>query len=130
MKELGGGNRSVSRTGPAPATRGSKKASDRAITPVAEAVRVCALGTARVPATQAAVPHSHSTLTGAELPQAKKQSCIYACRVASVMSNSVTLWTVSCHASLSGGVLQARILECIGQYWLPYPSRALYFLLP
>ena len=28
------------------------------------------------------------------------------------------------------GVLQARILECIGQYWLPYPSRALYFLLP
>jgi len=27
-------------------------------------------------------------------------------------------------------VLQARILECIGQYWLPYPSRALYFLLP
>ena len=22
------------------------------------------------------------------------------------------------------------ILECIGQYWLPYPSRALYFLLP
>ena len=28
------------------------------------------------------------------------------------------------------GVLQARILEHIGQYWLPYPSRALYFLLP
>ena len=27
------------------------------------------------------------------------------------------------------GVLQA-ILECISQYWLPYPSRALYFLLP
>ena len=26
-------------------------------------------------------------------------------------------------------VLQARILESIGQYWLPYPSRALYFLL-
>ena len=29
-----------------------------------------------------------------------------------------------------GGVLQARILACIGQYWLPYPSRALYLLLP
>ena len=28
------------------------------------------------------------------------------------------------------GVLQARILERIGQYWLPCPSRALYFLLP
>ena len=28
------------------------------------------------------------------------------------------------------GILQARILERIGQCWLPYPSRALYFLLP
>ena len=28
------------------------------------------------------------------------------------------------------GVLQARTLERIGQYWLPYPFRALYFLLP
>ena len=27
-------------------------------------------------------------------------------------------------------VLQAKILECSGQYWLPYTSRALYFLLP
>ena len=27
-------------------------------------------------------------------------------------------------------VLQARILETLGQYWLPYRSRALYFLLP
>ena len=27
-------------------------------------------------------------------------------------------------------VLQGRILESIGQYWLPYPSRVLYFLLP
>ena len=28
------------------------------------------------------------------------------------------------------GVLQARILERTSQYWLPYPSRALYFQLP
>ena len=28
------------------------------------------------------------------------------------------------------GVLQARILKGIGQYWLPYSSRALFFLLP
>ena len=43
----------------------------------------------------------------------------------------VTLQTVACQASLSGrGVLQGRILEGIGQYWVPYPSRALYFLLP
>ena len=32
--------------------------------------------------------------------------------------------------SIREGVLQARILECIGQNWLPYPCRALYFLLP
>jgi len=32
--------------------------------------------------------------------------------------------------SVGEGVLQARILERIGQYWLPYPSRALYFMLP
>ena len=32
--------------------------------------------------------------------------------------------------SVSDGVLQARILERIGQFWLPSPSRALYFLLP
>ena len=32
----------------------------------------CTVGAARVPASQAAVPPSHSTLTGAELPQAKK----------------------------------------------------------
>ena len=54
------------------------------------------------PVTQAAEPPSCSTLTGAELPQMKK-SCIYAHGVASVMSNSVTLWTVDCQASLSGG---------------------------
>ena len=40
-------------------------------------------------------------LTGAELPREKKVSCIYACRVASVMSKSVTLWTVACQASRS-----------------------------
>ena len=29
-----------------------------------------------------------------------------------------------------GGALQAGVLERVGQHWLPYPSRALYFLLP
>ena len=42
-----------------------------------------------------------------------------------------TMWTLACQASLSGrGILQARILECIDQYCLSCPSRALYFLLP
>ena len=60
----------------------------------------------------------------------KKKSCVYAHRVTLVMSNC--LWPVDC--GLPGfsvrGVLQARMLESIGQYWLPCPSRALYFLLP
>ena len=32
--------------------------------------------------------------------------------------------------SVREGVLQASILKCSSQYWLPYPSRALDFLLP
>jgi len=36
----------------------------------------------------------------------------------------VTLYGVACQFSVEGGrgVLQARILEHIGQYWLPYSS--------
>ena len=47
----------------------------------------------------------------------KKQSCIYAHRVALVVSNSATLWTVACQASLSEGFSRQ-------EYWsgLPYPS--------
>ena len=41
--------------------------------------------------------------------------------------NGCNLWPARL---LCQGVLQARILECIDQYWLPHPSRALYFLLP
>ena len=55
-----------------PATRGSQKGSDKLIMPAAEAVQDTAHGAARVPASQAAAPPSCSTLTGAELPQAKK----------------------------------------------------------
>ena len=72
---------------------------------------------------------SRSTLTGAELPQAKKvlrlcplQSCAAFCRslICGLPGNSVR----------EEGVLQATTLERTAQYWLPYPSRALYFLLP
>ena len=61
----------------------------------------------------------------------KKKSCIYSPRVASIVSESLQPCRL-CPARLLSGceVLQARILEHIGQYWLPYPSRALYFLLP
>ena len=39
------------------------------------------------------------------------------CQVASVMSDSVTPWTVARQAPLSMGILQARILE-----WVAMPS--------
>ena len=85
----------------------------------------CTLGTARVPG----APPSQSTLTGAELPQAKS--------LASMRTGSLQSCPTLCNPVDRGlpgfsvrGVLQARTLECIGQYWFPYPSRALYFLLP
>jgi len=98
-----------------------KKDFDRAITPAGEA--------ARVPA--------HLALPG--FPQAK-QLCylhaqpslgkaatgsVYACRVASVVSNSLQLFGLWPARILCQGVLQARILERISQYWLPYPTRVL-----
>ena len=59
-----------------------------------------------------------------------KKPCFYALRVVLVVSNSLhpcRLWPARllCQGSSPG-----KILERIGQDWLPYPSRALYFLLP
>jgi len=113
-------------------TRGSKKDSDRAITSVAEAVHI----------------PEQFVLPG--YPQAKQlhrlhtqlslgQSC-HTQKKNLVPMHAGSLWLcptlcdpVDC--GLPGlcvreGVLQARILEHIGQYWLPYPSRALCFLVP
>ena len=51
----------------------ARKKTDRAITPVVEAVHVPAhLVLPKIPTSQAAVPPSRSTLTGSELLQAKK----------------------------------------------------------
>ena len=103
---------------------------------------------ARTPAVGAVCVPAHLAPPGS--PQAKQlcylhtlgQSChrqkkkknphIYAHRVASVVSDYLwpcELWPASLLCQGRGG-LQTRILERIGQYWLPYPSRALYFLLP
>ena len=49
------------------------------------------------------MPPSCSTLTGAELPQTKEKSCVYACRVGLVLSNSFQLCRLACQASLLGG---------------------------
>ena len=66
------------------------------------------------------------------------QSCHRQKSLASICTGSLQSCPTLCDpvdCSLPGfsvreGVLQARILEHIGQYWLSYPSRALYFLLP
>ena len=58
--------------------------------------------------------------------------------LASMRAELLQWWPTLCNPvdcgqpvfSVREGVLQARILEHIGQYWLPYPYRALYFLLP
>ena len=66
------------------------------------------------------------------LATGKKISCVYEHRVTSVVSNSLRsygLWPA--RLLVREGLLQRRILEQhAGQYWLPYPSRALHFLLP
>ena len=82
---------------------------------------------ARAPTSQAAALPSCSTLTGTELPRAKEVLCLCTQGRFGSVRLTVTLWTVARQASLSlRGVLQARILERIGQYWWPYPSRALF----
>ena len=114
-----------------PATRGSKNDSGRVITPAAEAV--CVPAHLAPPGSPQAkqLCHLHVRPSLGQSCHGQNKSCIYACRVASIMFISLQPCTVSCQASLSGrGALQARILERIGQYWLPYPSRALYFPLP
>ena len=114
-----------------PATRDSKKDSERAVTPLVEAVRVPAhLVLPGSP--QAKQPHHlHVQLSLGQSCHRQKESCVYVLRVASVVSNSLQpcrLWPARLFCQ--SGVLQARILEHIGQYWLPYLSGALYFLLP
>ena len=108
-----------------------KKDSDRAITPAAEAVRVPAhLASPRSPQAKQ-LRHIHPQLSLGQSCHRQKKSCISVHRVTLGVSDFVTLQTVACQASLSGrGVLQAITLVQMGQYWLPYPSRAPCFLLP
>ena len=111
--------------------RGSKKDSDRAITPVVEAVRI--LVHLALPGSLQAkkLLHLHAQLSLGQSCQRQKKS------LASMHAESLRLCSTLCDPVDCGlpvfsvrGVLQARKLQCIGQYWLLYPSRALYFLLP
>ena len=110
-----------------PATKGSKKDSERTITPAREAVHVPAH---LVPPGSPQAKQLHLT---SHWWAAMGKKSLASMRTGSLQSclDSLTLYTVACQASLSGsGALQARILEHIDQYRLPYPFRALYFLLP
>ena len=113
-----------------PATRGSKKDSHRAITPAAKAVRVPAhLAPPGSPQAKQ-LRHLHTQLSLGTTAQAKKVLHLCAQGHFGCVRLLATLKTVARQASLSGsGVLQARMLERMGQYWLPCPSRALHFLL-
>ena len=63
----------------------------------------CTLGAARVAASQAALPPSRPTLTGAELPRQKKVLCLCAQVCFGRVQLFSMLWTVACQTSLSGG---------------------------
>ena len=65
--------------------------------------------------------HLHTQLSLGQSCHRQKKSSVHMCRVALVVSDSLRpcgLWPAT---SVREGVLQARILEHIGQYWLPYP---------
>ena len=108
-----------------------KKDSERAITPVVEADHVPAhLAPPGSPQAKQ-LHHLHAQLSLGQSCHRQKKSYIYVRRVASVVSTLCD--PVDCGLpgfSVREGFPQAGILEHIGQYWLPYPSTALYFLLP
>ena len=101
-----------------PATIGLKKASDRAIIPALEAVRVPAHV---VPPGSPQLCHLHPQLSLGQSCHRQKTSCTSACVVALVVSYFLRPWRLAYQASLSGSsVLQARIQERVGQYWFPW----------
>ena len=107
-----------------------KKDTDRAITPAAEAVGVlntwCHKGLHKPSSCATFTFNSHwgRDVTGKKILLSMHAGSRWSC--------PTLCDAVDCH--LPGfsvrGILWARILECIGQYWLPYLSRTLYFLLP
>ena len=107
-----------------------KKDSDRAITPVAEAVRVLAhLALPGYPQVKQ-LRHFRAQLSLGQSCHRQKKSL--ASMHAGLLQLCLTLCDpVDCGLpGFSVRVVQAKILEHIGQYCLPYTSKALYFLLP
>ena len=100
-----------------PATRGSKKNSDRVITLAAKEVCVPVhLAPPGSPQSKQ-LCHLHAQLSLGQSCHRQKNSWVCPCGCVQLFA---TVWTVACQATLSGSrALQARILEHIGQYWLP-----------
>ena len=88
-----------------------EKKTDRAKASIVEAVHVPVhLAPPESLQTKQAMPPSCSTLTGVELPQAKK-SCVYACRVTLVVSDSLRpcgLWPARLICQRGGGSLPSQ----------------------
>ena len=64
--------------------------------------------------------------------QKKKKSCFYVLRIASVVSNSLRPFGLACQSSLLGvgrGFSRQKYWSVLANRF-PYPSKALYFLLP
>ena len=105
-----------------------RKDSDRAITPAAEVVHVPAHLVLPGSLQAKQLFHLHTQLSlGQSFHRQKSLTSMLTVSLWSCLTlQPCELWPARLQ---SGTVLQARILECIGQYWLPYPSRALYFML-
>ena len=112
--------------------RGSKKDLVRPINPGVEAVCVPAHFVPAGSPQAKQLCHIHAQLSlGQSCHRQKEALFLHTQSHFGCVQLFVTLYGVACQFSVEGGrgVLQARILEHIGQYWLPYPSRVLYFLL-
>ena len=113
------GERQVQEVFCSPVTRGSKKDSDRAITPAAEAIHVPAHLAPPGSLQAKQLHHLHAQLSlGQSCHRLKKKKKILVFMHAGLLLSCLTLCDpVDC--GLSGfsvrvGILQARILECIG----------------
>ena len=111
----------------------AKRDSDRAITPGAQAVHVPAHLSPPGSLQAKQLHHLHAQLSlGQSCHRQNKQTNLASIHAGSLQSFPTLCEPVVCR--LPGfsvrRVLEAKILKHIGQYWLPYPSRALYFLRP
>ena len=114
-----------------PTTKGLKKDSDRAITPAVEAVHVPAH--LELPgSTQAKQPcHLHAQPSLGQSCHRQKKSCVYACRVASVVSNSLPpcgLWPARLLCQESGNKTTIETQGQCGKEDDPKPSHQPYKL--